>query len=128
MSKYFITINNIEYDLANLIDTTGTEITTLYGGFPNSSTPTCNLEKLLTNTGILRYSENTTDLSNKCKAKSYTSTFTFTSPFNTISGILASGGGGGGGGGPTINADTGNNNDSGGGGGGGGKWWYCYIK
>ncbi len=125
MSKYYITFNNTTYDLNTLIDTSGSAITTLYTGFPTSTIPNCNFEKIVRD---INYSENGTSLMNKCRAISKTTNFTVPSGISKISGILASGGGGGGGGGGTVNADTSNNNDSGAGGGGGGSGCIVVLK
>lgn len=129
MSGYKITINGTSYNLSDLIDTTGSSISTYYTGFPTSSMANCNFEKLGKN---INYLENGVDLQNKCtaKSKSANTTFNYTVPggISKISAIFAGGGGGGGGGGPTGNADNDNNNDSGGGGGGGGGGAIAVLK
>ena len=129
MSSYKIIIDKTSYNLADLIDTTGSSISSFYKGFPTSTAANCNFEKLGKN---INYVENGVDLQNKCtaKSKSANTTFNYTVPagINKISGIFAGGGGGGGGGGPTGNADNDNNNDSGGGGGGGGGGAITVLK
>jgi len=123
MSKYYITIGDNKYDLTTLIDTSGTSITSKFTGFPNSTLPACELEKLKTD---INYIDSGTSLMNKCRVKSYSTntatdlSFTIPPGINKMSGFFASPGGGGGGGGGTINADKRQNNDSGAGGGGGG--------
>jgi hypothetical protein len=125
MSKYYITIGDNKYDLATLIDTSGTSITSKFTGFPNSILPACELEKLKTD---INYIDSGTSLMNKCRVKSYSTntatdlSFTIPPGINKMSGFFASPGGGGGGGGATVNAVVGGdkNNDSGAGGGGGG--------